>query len=364
MSVVQICENCFIRASLLIRKRLVTYGERKNIKRKRKLIETVQLSETQKRQIDEFFLQNYGKKVPYDWHRLYQSYTGAFHFDYFPELLFSSKLEPMTNPYRTAELLGDKNILLQLFDDTDLRDLHLPQTHVSCVNGIMLNSEKQLITKSEAARILCKGQYVIKKTIDTSSGRDVAIIKDATIDETECILNQFGDNFIVQELIEQSKELSALNKSSVNTFRVISYICNSQVYVCPVALRMGRENADRDNIHYGGISIGVNCDGTLKKYAFSEYGEKFVEHPDSKIHFEGYCIPEAGDMIRRAAKKLHGRVPWLGIISWDLTIDKESKIVLIEMNTTGQSAWFCQMVNGEPLFGENTADILNMIRKR
>ena len=62
------------------------------------------------------------------------------------------------------------------------------------------------------------------------------------------------------------------------------------------------------------------------------------------------------------AKKLHSYVPWLGIISWDLTINEQGDITLVEMNTTGQSAWFCQMVNGEPLFGNNTSKMLEMIK--
>lgn len=47
----------------------------------------------------------------------------------------------------------------------------------------------------------------------------------------------------------------------------------------------------------------------------------------------------------------------------DLSLDTEGAVVLIEVNTTGQSAWFCQMVNGESLFGENTGKMLQLIRK-
>ena len=364
MGFVQKCENFFIWTSVHIRKVLVTYGEYNNIRKKKKLIDSVQLTKKQKKSIDVFFKNNYGKKFSYNWHRLYQSYTGEFHFDYFPELLFSSKLEPLTNKYRVAEFLGDKNILSQLFDDANLTDVRIPVTYISCVDGVFLNGKNQLITMQQAVTALTNKHCVIKKTTDTSSGRDVCIMNDCSEDEIRKIFCQFGKNFIVQEFIQQSAELSALNKSSVNTFRVITYICNSTVFVCPVALRMGRKNADRDNIHYGGISIGVNQDGTLKKYAFSEYGEKFAEHPDSNVCFEKYLIPEAGMKLRSVAKSLHGRVPWLGIVSWDLTIGKDGKIILIEMNTTGQSAWFCQMVNGEPLFGENTGEMLKKIKKR
>ena len=60
---------------------------------------------------------------------------------------------------------------------------------------------------------------------------------------------------------------------------------------------------------------------------------------------------------------MHANLPYLGILSWDLSLDTEGAVVIIEVNTTGQSAWFCQMVNGESLFGENTGKMLQLIRK-
>ena len=60
---------------------------------------------------------------------------------------------------------------------------------------------------------------------------------------------------------------------------------------------------------------------------------------------------------------MHANLPYLGILSWDLSLDTEGAVGLIEVNTTGQSAWFCQMVNGESLFGENTGKMLQLIRK-
>jgi hypothetical protein len=71
--------------------------EWKNIFRKRHLYHNVQLTQEQKKQIDEFFKANYGKEVPYLWHRLYQSYTGRFDSQYIPEYIFSTKLEPRQN---------------------------------------------------------------------------------------------------------------------------------------------------------------------------------------------------------------------------------------------------------------------------
>lgn len=288
-------ENTFIGISKCVRAKLVTYSEYQNIKKKKAQINKVQLSKNEKEEIDFFFKQYYGKKIPYHWHKLYQSYTGIFHKDYFPEILFSTKLEPMLNPYREAEFLGDKNLLPLLFDgDPTIR---VPKTYGSCVKGRFRDNKHCFISAEElCAQLSDIGDCVIKKTVETSSGRDVQICNfhngmDVTSAMTidEC-LRACGKNFIIQEKIIQHESLSKLNSSSVNTFRILTYYCNNRVHVCPIALRLGRSNADRDNIHYGGICVGVNDKGILKSTAYSEYGEAFKEHPDSHVAFDGYQI--------------------------------------------------------------------------
>lgn len=342
-----------------VRKQLVAYGEKENIRKKSKLIKKVSLTSEQELEIQNFFIKYYGKKISTDWHRLYQSYTGRYHFDYYPEILFSTMLEPKLNPYREAGILEDKNLLTIFFSDVE--GLHIPKTYVSCVKGVLRDGNDNLISFDTAVDIVKQlPDFVIKKTRGTSSGRDVYIAK--TGENAEKILRSGGENFVVQEKIIQSGILKKLNPSSVNTFRVITYICENRVCVCPVALRMGRANADRDNMHYGGICIGVDVENeALKKTAYSEFGDSYDEHPDTKTVFDGYKVP-AGKVIA-TAKLLHRKIPFLGILSWDLSLDTEGNVVLIEMNCSGQSAWFCQMVNGEPLFGDNTKQMLSIIKR-
>ena len=369
MGLVKGIESFFNRSSVVIRSLLVSYSERKNIHKKIKLIKSVSLTTAQITEINQFFKENYGKKIPLYWHRLYQSYTGSFQKDYFPEVLFSTKLEPYANPYRMAELLGDKNLIPLLFKDVN--GVRIPRTYISCTNNLYQNSERHYILQDDVNKILKNiGFCVIKKSIDTSSGRDVQVcnfvagIDQKTKKGVQEIIKAFGDNFVVQEYIRQNLVLANLNKSSVNTFRVITYILDGKVFTCPLALRMGRSSSDRDNIHYGGLSIGVKEDGSLMSLAFSEYGNKYTEHPDTKVVFKDYVIGE--NFVKktmRAAMLLHERIPYLKILSWDLTIDEDGMVTIIEVNTTGQSAWFPQMVTGKSLFGFNTSKILKLIRK-
>ena len=360
-------ERFWVRFSTVVRRTMIKNGEKKNIKRKKHLIEKVTLTPEQKQEINSFFESNYKKKMPYSWHRLYQSYTGTYRYNYFPEILLSTKLEFLWNPYREADFLGDKNLLDPLFGTVP--GVHIPKTFLSSVKGRIRAENLEMLDFGQAcAKVANIGRCVIKKTTETNSGRDVALcdlqngMDLKTGLSVDVLLAQFGKDFVVQEQICQCDALSQLNATSLNTFRVMTYILDGQIYHCPPALRLGRSNADKDNIHYGGICIGITEEGFLRESAFSEEGDAFVKHPDSQVIFSRYEIQNFSKVIE-SAHALHARVPYLGIISWDLSIDKDGTPVLIEMNTTRQSAWFCQMVNGEPLFGENTAKILQLIAK-
>lgn len=340
-------------------------AESLNIKRKKKLINLVALTKEQKKEIDDFFKEHYGKKIKYHWHRLYQSYTGVFRKDYFPEVLLTTKLELVLNSLDASMILGNKNLLKQLF--STVNEVHIPETYLCCIEGTCRDAYNNLSNLEMVSDIVKNLECVIKKSTDTSSGRDVMIcsFEDGIDKKTNMsigdIVGEMGDNFVIQERIKQFKELSDIYPNALNTFRVMTYILDGEIYHCPIALRLAQNGADRDNIHYGGMCIGVDDEGFLYDKAFEEYGASYEVHPDTLIKFKGYRISKAKELIS-CAKKLHACIPMLGIVSWDLTIDDEGRVTLIEANTMGQSAWFPQMIQGKALFGKNTPRLLEMIR--
>ena len=60
----------------------------------------VTLSDDQMKKIDSLYLNNYGKKISYAWHRHYTAFTGKFDENYFPELLYIPEFERFMNVER------------------------------------------------------------------------------------------------------------------------------------------------------------------------------------------------------------------------------------------------------------------------
>ena len=342
-------------------------AELRNIEKKRKLYETVQISEQEDKDIRNYWKAISGQTIDTRWHRLYASYQQCpIQKDFFPEILYSTKLENKLSNPKFYSVLSDKGFMTTIFPgDSTYRT---PKTVVYNSYGTFTNGERQVINKDEAAKAVAEaGMVIVKPTIDTSSGDGVLKVDFTQGEETESYLaasnlfKQYKQNFIVQECVRQSCYLSRLCDKSLNTFRIITYVCQGKVFHAPLSLRMGTGTSYVDNIHQGGVSIGVSGDYRLRKYAFSEFGERYESHPYSHVKFEDYDISPLKNIVE-VAERLHGYVPMLKMISWDWSLDENDMPVLIEMNITGQSVWFPQMVNGETFFGENTVYFANLIK--
>lgn len=346
-------------------------GEYKFIWGLRHLWKKVILPNRQVNLIQRNFKKYYGKTYSTKWHRLYQSYTGKFDKNYFPEILFSTKLEPLLNPRSISSAMEDKNLLEPLYKS--VRGLRIPKTLIGNSYGTFYfntGSKRKIINDKEACSLISNTDYVvIKPTIGTHSGNGIMICKFVNgIDEftkKSCkdILELYKANFIVQEHIINCKELKALYGEALNTIRVITYILDNKLYYLPLALRLGCDGNKVDNIAAGGLFIGISADGYLKPYALAEKGTKYSHHPNSKIAFNQYFIPNIPKVLEMAYL-CHLNTPQVKMVSWDFTIDENLNVVLIETNMIGQSLGFPQMANGESAFGGNTGKMLELIRKK
>ena len=345
----------------------LTRYEYKKIKdpRRIKLINSVTLIEEEKSKIDNFYKINYGKTISHNWHRLYQSYTGNFDEKYFPEFLYIPYFEMIMNPKGFSEVFEDKSITGLLTLNTDIK---YPKIYISAVNGIIRDENYNIISLKKAIEnIISLGEkkLFIKPCVDSYGGKGCSILnlKKETKTSLENKLQEYNKNFLVQECVESHESLKKLHPESINTFRVITYILNDKVYYCPIVLRMGIGKSNLDNVSSGGIFIGVKDDGKLCNTAFTEFQTRYTKHPDSGIVFSEYKIPYMQKIIDGAIK-LHSKVPQLGIISWDLTLEKNGEVILIESNLREGSIDMAQMAHGCGIFGENTASILQYLSKK
>ena len=345
-------------------------GENIAIVKKRKIYNKVTWNSERTAEFNAYW-RKWGGMKPY-WHKLYQSMNGVFDVKYFPEKLYSTKLEPMLNPWIYSKIFSDKNMIDLFFGGMD--EVYIPRKYLSCINGVFFDNEGNAVSEKIAYECVKNiGDCILKPTIDSSSGSGVKRynffdgLDTLTGNQVNTIISESGNNFVVQEVVTNNSSIKALHPNSLNTLRVITYRVNDRINYAPLTLRVGVGDSVVDNIHAGGLCVGVNIDGTLKERAYrlgwGDNSDFFLNHPTTGIQFNDYYIGNVQKLIE-VAKALHGKVQQLGMVSWDLTINSDEKIVLIEANCYGQSVWFPQVINGQSLFGNDTEYFLEKIANK
>lgn len=358
-------ENMYYKL-LEMRKRSVRVNRFKDPRRV-KIYSLVNLTEEQKRQIDDFYLKNYGHKIPYKYFQHIMAFTGNFDEKYFPELIYAPEFDLYmhADPAYTR-VLGDKNLLPLLASQAGIG---APKTVLSRMAGIFRDEQNHIISRAQFEDKLANlGKAFAKPSIDSYGGKNcLAICMKNGIDEksgktAKELINALGRDFVIQEWLNCHETLTKIYPYSVNTFRIMTYLWKDKIYHLPIVMRVGRGGSCVDNASSGGIFVAIDDDGTLHKTAFTEFNTQYTEHPDTHIRFEGYKIPHFQKLIK-AAHRMQELLPHIGVCHLDFTLDPQGEPVLLEINTTEGASWLSQLSHGKGMFGENTAEILQWLAK-
>lgn len=312
------------------------------------------LTSAQKREIKDYFAQYGFNSIKTHWHCFYGGYSNQYSKKYIPQDFFFSHLEvALNNEHYIA--LQDKNLLQSVF-----KDIQQPKTVVSKINGMFL-MDNQIVSKNEAMDTCLKsGMIIVKPTVETYGGLGVAKLDLSTGDsdnrytELTKLFDSYRKDFIVQEIVDQSDEMKALNETSLNTIRISTYLRNDEVVVLFSVVRFGAKGVYVDNISQGGFYCIINDDGSLHDRAFNTF-KKTITKTDAGAVLKDFSIPNY-NRVKEMVQVTHRRVPYFKMISWDVALDSNNFPVLIEFNAFGQSIDF-QSVCG-PLFGDYTDEVL------
>jgi hypothetical protein len=232
-----------------------------------------------------------------------------------------------------------------------------PWVYLHNIDGDMYNSTYELVSGEQVKEILDSLQFpvVIKPNIGAMGGANLYFPKN----QKELELRMHGNkNYVIQELLHQHEFFAKYNRYGLNTIRVNLYrsVKNNEMHYLHAILRMGK-GGGLDNITAGGIYCLIHSNSYLNSYAVGRHGEKYEEHPDSKLKFsEDDKIPMFEEM-KKLAITVARDMYFARIISLDMSLDEQSRWRVIEINLNDISLNLAQY-GGEPFFGQYTEEII------
>ena len=325
----------------------------------KRLKQSRSLTPVQEKEIQEFYTALLGHPVPLDWHRFFYSRTGHYSKAYFPTSEYKTNIVGRLNVYPLKRAYTDKNVT-----DLILPRARQPKIYLKNMNGYFY-WEGRAVSKEEALEACSNLGTAILKPSLTARGQGVRKINLRNgVDEEdgtplESLLGQYKQDYLLEEAITQHPAMAALNESSVNTIRLLTYRSGMDVTLVYSVIRIGRKDQSIDNESAGGISARINPDGTLARYAFGAPGVDYVEYTDSGVKLEGYGVPSFKESVA-FVKEQHLYLPFFNLVAWDIAIDASGAPVMIEFNMTPDLS---QSANG-PAFGDHTEIILQDALKK
>lgn len=202
------------------------------------------LSNSQKKEIDDYYQTYYGSKIRYECHQNFTVHTGVFRHDYFADFLFIPYFEHFMNVKRDyAFAFSDKSVFPFIAAAANVK---VPKTFLYNSFGAFRDGEHRELRGGIINHLRNLGPIIVKPTIDSGSAKGIitANIQNGVDVETgkpiEEIINIKRQNYVVQEFEKCSEDIAKLYDGCVNTFRIMTYRWKDGFYAMPGVFRIGQ----------------------------------------------------------------------------------------------------------------------------
>lgn len=287
--------------------------------------------------------------------------------DIVPESIGRTCIEYILNPINFRAYYSDKNMFARICGNENIAN-----TLVCRIGGGVL-LDKNLKPISSIDTVLKNYEKVIlKPTFGSKGGQGIMVfcregncLKSDDVILSETMLLNYGENFAIQEVIQQNDKLASLNPTSVNTIRVAVYrsVVDDKAHVISSIIRIGGAGMVVDNACSGGKYAGVDIKtGKIANTLRDINGKIYTSQNGIDYTTLDFTIP-GWEIIKNKCQEIAENIPHHRLIAFDMTITNDLKPIMIEFNINAFSYWLFMYTNQPPL-GNYTEEIIEYCKKK
>lgn len=307
-------------------------------------LEKGKLAKSIMEQCDKYAVEYLGDIKYAPWLYVYAAMQGEFKHGWIPNNYYSevvikeiegifslqSEMKPITN-----RVLKTKNL-------PDLLYVH---------GGMFLEPDNYNVVSNDEAFDLLFSKYdeVIFKSNNSMEGSGIKFYKKANWIAGEIE----KDSGVFQEIIKQHDVFNNIFPYPGATIRLTTALdLNGNAKVRAAYLRLGRINDDSKHVQSSSaIRIPIKLStGELATEGYTADWRSTKKHPDTGVTFEGSIIPSFKEACTEV-EGLHNNYPFVQSVGWDVSINENEQVQIMEWNSAHNSITFSEAIQG-PCFPE------------
>ncbi|MBU2676217.1 MAG: hypothetical protein KJP16_03970 [Gammaproteobacteria bacterium] len=287
------------------------------------------------------------------WLYVYTALTGTFKEGWIPDNYYGSVVVPrLKGSYGNISSL--KPLTYTIFKSDTFPDI------ASFVNGLFLTIDNTPINHRDVENFLFNSAEKIVFKVDNSKQGDGVFFFEKKSFDIEKI--KLLGNGVFQSYLVQHKLFDDFAPNSVATLRMTTVVNDGgSISLRACYLRLGRIN---DTHIQSKSHIRVPVDLSSGEFSTEGYLPNWLtvkEHPDTKMKFSGCYIPSFAQCVSTVLE-LHKKAPFARSIGWDVTVDIDNNVKLIEWNGAHNDIRFTEATQG-PSFADLGWDRLSSVRE-
>ncbi|MFM0423642.1 sugar-transfer associated ATP-grasp domain-containing protein [Paraburkholderia strydomiana] len=300
------------------------------------------------KQADTYALDVFGDAIYAPWLRVYAAFSGTFKEGWIPDNFYGGVVVPnMKGGYGRISNL--KPMSRVIFGGDAFPDI------AYFANGLFFTDRNVVVPERELEDAVFRDcDKVVFKLDGSGQGKGIHFFDRKSFD---CDLIKSLGNGVIQKFIVQHPLLSAFAANSVATLRLTTAVDDlGRASLRAAFLRVGRASHTHITVD-DEVCVPVDLvTGEFARKGFMSDWGATEEHPDSKVRFAGLKMPAFSDCIDTVLQ-LHRKVPFARCIGWDVTVDSDGKVQIMEWNGEHNDVKFSEATQG-PCFQDLNWELL------
>jgi len=289
------------------------------------------------RECGDYAIDILGDKKYAPWLYVYSAVAGRFKEGWIPANFYEPQVIPNINGHYGA-CANLKPLNSMFFQAKEFPDLG------SFVNGLFLDTSYRVRSPQDFKKILFHDcDRVIFKTDQTLRGEGIHFFDRISFNVED--LEVLG-NGAFQSYVDQHPLFNEYTPKSVATIRITTAINDEgKVSARGSYLRLG---AAHDTHVQSATAVMIPIDlvtGVLSDTGYMPTWITTPSHPTSRKEFADVKIPNYEKCVD-VVTSLHLKVPFARCIGWDVTVDKEGEVVVLEWNGKHNGIKFSEATQG------------------